>query len=90
MSLEKSDYTVKITLFDAHHIPGSCMILIEGFMGSILHTGDFRFTPIMQKESSQLFNTHIDELVFDNTYCNPMFNFPLANEVAKKMIDLIE
>jgi len=34
---------VKFTLFDAKHIPGAAMILFQGYMGSILYTGDFRY-----------------------------------------------
>jgi DNA cross-link repair 1B protein len=59
------------------------MYLFQGFMGTILHTGDFRFTEEMTIESPKIFSSIIDELIFDNTYCNPMFNFPKANVVAK-------
>lgn len=25
----------------------------------------------------------VDEMIFDNTYCNPYFNFPKADKVLK-------
>jgi Cft2 family RNA processing exonuclease len=32
-----------VTLLDANHISGSAMVLIEGYAGNILYTGDIRF-----------------------------------------------
>lgn len=94
---------VNVTFFNAHHIPGSIMILFQGYMGSILHTGDFRFIESMIEENQGLLypsdkinkgiencSIHIDELIFDNTYCNPMFIFPKSDvvvEMMKKIID---
>jgi len=64
------------------------MILFEGYMGTILHTGDFRFTDKMFKEINILYpahkvsrgkeecSIHIDELILDDTYCDPIFKFP--------------
>jgi len=69
-------------------IIGSVMILFEGYMGTILHTGDFRFTtnmitslPLLYPPSKQNPNRegcsiHIDELIMDDTYCDPAFQFP--------------
>jgi len=94
--------TVDVTLFDANHIPGSVLILFQGYMGTILHTGDMRFkeewfktNPILYPpEKANKFNykcsIHIDELIFDNTYLNPVFNFPVRDKACKMMIDIIE
>ena len=49
------EFRVDIMFFDAHHIPGSVMILFDGFMGTILHTGDFRFRPEMIIENEYLY-----------------------------------
>lgn len=76
-----------MVLFSANHIPGSSMFLFRGYMGTILHTGDFRFNKTMITDNPILFPNNneailIDELIFDNTYCDPMFNFPTADIVA--------
>jgi DNA cross-link repair 1B protein len=84
--------SVEVTFFDSNHTPGSVMVLFRGYMGTILHTGDFRFSPRMLECNPVLFpeafsedqknrragqrSIHIDELVYDNTYCDPIFNFP--------------
>jgi DNA cross-link repair 1A protein len=35
--------TVQVTMFDSNHCPGSVIMLFEGKMGRVIHTGDFRF-----------------------------------------------
>jgi len=77
---------IEVTTFDANHCPGAIMILFKGYMGTILHTGDFRFDKRMLYENSLLYpphlrcfakveqcSIHIDELIFDNTFCDPAF-----------------
>jgi len=51
----RENFKIDVWLFDAHHIPGSVMYLFQGYMGTILHTGDFRFSPKMITENSELF-----------------------------------
>ena len=39
------DTEITVTFFDANHCPGAVMILFQGYMGTVLHTGDCRFNP---------------------------------------------
>ena len=64
------------------------MLLFQGYMGTILHTGDFRFHNELIINNSILYpafkrnsdftkcSIHIDELILDDTYCDPIFTFP--------------
>lgn len=67
------------------------MILFKGKMGTVLHTGDFRFSENMFKNPF-LFPSHlrnnemkgisipIDYLFLDNTFANPSIDFPNRDE----------
>ena len=71
-------------------------------MGTIFHTGDARFDSYMLEEYTNLFpienrnalkqncSIHIDELIFDNTYCDKIFNFPKRDICVKEMIAVID
>lgn len=52
---EENDIKIKVIFFDANHCAGAVMILFEGYMGRIFHTGDFRFNPSMFEEYNYIF-----------------------------------
>ncbi|VFV31481.1 dna cross-link repair 1b (pso2 [Lynx pardinus] len=81
--------TMTVTLLDANHCPGSVMFLFEGYFGTILYTGDFRYTPSMLKEPALKLGKQIHTLYLDNTNCNPAWVLPSRQEAARQIIELI-
>ena len=79
-------------LLDANHILGSVMFLFKGYFGNILHTGDMRWSPHLIKTNHMLFNPDsslkcpIDELILDNTYCDPIFKFPTQVRIRRASV----
>ncbi len=79
---EEHDISVSVVFLDANHIVGSSMILFKGYFGTVLYTGDMRYHDSILEKNSFLFNSNgtikypIDELILDNTYCDPVFTFP--------------
>lgn len=93
--------TVTVVLIDANHIPGAVFFLFKGYMGTILHTGDMRFhdamldnpflyPPEKRNKLNYKCSIHIDEVIFDNTYLHPSFNFPTRDVATQMMIELVE
>jgi Cft2 family RNA processing exonuclease len=46
---------VIVTLLDANHCVGAAMVLIEGYMGTILYTGDIRFNRSIFEQYTELY-----------------------------------
>ncbi|XP_053447240.1 5' exonuclease Apollo isoform X1 [Nycticebus coucang] len=82
--------TMTVTLIDANHCPGSVMFLFEGYFGTILYTGDFRYTPSMLNEPALMLGKQIDTLYLDNTNCNPDVVLPSRQEAAHQIVQLIQ
>lgn len=77
---------VKVVLLDANHCPGATMILFRLPNGTvILHTGDFRANPSMER--SLLAGHKVHTLYLDTTYCSPEFTFPSQQEVIQFAIN---
>ncbi|EDO46457.1 predicted protein, partial [Nematostella vectensis] len=85
---EEGREMLTVTLLDANHCPGAVMFLFEGYFGTILYTGDFRFKPAMLLHES-LKGKQIDKLYLDNTYCHPSCNFPTKTKTMKLIFDII-
>ncbi|XP_028265872.1 5' exonuclease Apollo isoform X2 [Parambassis ranga] len=78
-----------VTLIDANHCPGSVMFLFEGYFGSILYTGDFRYTPSMLREPCLRNNTTIDVLYLDDTNCDPNRTLPSRQRATQQIKEII-
>ncbi|XP_026189520.1 5' exonuclease Apollo [Mastacembelus armatus] len=81
--------TLTVTLIDANHCPGAVMFLFEGYFGSILYTGDFRYTPSMLREPCLMANTTIDILYLDNTNCDPNRTLPSRQRATQQIKEII-
>ncbi|XP_068608908.1 5' exonuclease Apollo [Brachionichthys hirsutus] len=78
-----------VTLIDANHCPGAVMFLFEGYFGSILYTGDFRYLPSMLREPCLRTNTTIDVLYLDNTNCDPNRTLPSRQRATQEIKEII-
>ncbi|AWP09592.1 putative 5' exonuclease Apollo [Scophthalmus maximus] len=78
-----------VTLIDANHCPGAVMFLFEGYFGSILYTGDFRYSPAMLREPCLRTNTTIDVLYLDNTNCDPNRTLPSRKQATQQIKEII-
>ncbi|NXD77741.1 DCR1B exonuclease, partial [Halcyon senegalensis] len=79
---------VTVTVLDSNHCPGSVMFLFEGAFGTILYTGDFRYSSSMQGEPA-LRGRHIDRLYLDNTHCHPGRLLPSRQHATRQAARVI-
>ncbi|XP_018102080.1 5' exonuclease Apollo isoform X2 [Xenopus laevis] len=82
--------TLTVTLIDANHCPGSVMFLFEGYFGTILYTGDFRYSPSMLCYPPLSNKKKIDVLYLDNTNCDPEQKLPSRLEATNMIKEIIE
>ena len=81
-----------VTLIDANHVPGAVMILIKGYFGNILYTGDFRYNVDMLDVRALKVLIHredLDLVYLDNTYFYSTCDFPSRAEVQERIVKLI-
>ncbi|KAK6308546.1 hypothetical protein J4Q44_G00218170 [Coregonus suidteri] len=78
-----------VTLMDANHCPGAVMFLFQGYFGTILYTGDFRYIPSMLREPCLRTNTTIDVLYLDNTNCDPTRTLPSRQRATQQIKEII-
>lgn len=78
------------------------MVLMEGYMGSILYTGDIRFDREVFEKYHLLYppdkhnhefvgcSKHIDLLYLDNTFLKKKFDFPKRDAVLATTLAFIK
>lgn len=81
---------VTVTLMDANHCPGACMMLFKvPVKGSrpqmILHTGDMRWQPRLADHPA-LKACKVDILYMDTTYCSPKHIFPSQDNAIATLV----
>lgn len=83
------DKDVKITLYNAGHVPGSSMIYIEFEGYRILFTGDFNLSDTCLLKGADLSNIprNLDLVIMEGTYVNA--NHPDRNELEKQFISTV-
>ena len=91
---------VSVVFMDACHCPGAVMMLFRGKMGTVVHTGDFRFTesmlanehlfpPALRNPDCHACAIPVDYLFLDNTFANPTYDFPSREEAFRSLVDIV-
>ena len=70
----------RLTLRPAGHIPGSAMVLLEGDVGSLLYTGDFKLRHGLACQPAE--PQRADVLVMETTFGLPRYVMPPLDEVV--------
>jgi len=79
----------ELTAVDANHCPGSIMFVIRLSSGeTLLHVGDFRACQKMEEEPI-FWNTKIDRIYLDTTYCKPEYDFPSQSDVISRTAEVV-
>ncbi|XP_076015488.1 5' exonuclease Apollo [Genypterus blacodes] len=81
--------TLTVTLMDANHCPGAVMFLFQGYFGTILYTGDFRYSPSMLRDPCLMNSATIDILYLDNTNCDPNRTLPSRQRATQQIKEII-
>lgn len=99
---EEKTEGVSVMFMDACHCPGAVMILFRsGRFGTILHTGDFRFSssmfnneiifpPSRRNPEMRGISIEVDHLFLDNTFADRVYDFPSREEAYNVVRSTIE
>ena len=77
-----------LTLLPVYHCPGACMLILDGYWGRIVYTGDMRWLvgAGLGGEGGALLSRPIDVLYLDNTYGNERYQHFLSREAVVEAV----
>lgn len=78
----------RVTFFDAGHIPGSAMILLETNKKSILYTGDFNLSDTRLISGANVDVSNVDVLITESTYSDR--EHPDRFKEERNMVEAVE
>lgn len=90
---------VYVTLFDANHCPGAACFIFntDHTSETIIHTGDFRYTPNMLTQCPDLAslsmrsdNSQLLTIYLDTTYCDPAYSFPEQDDTLNAVVAAVK
>ncbi|MHA1836034.1 MAG: MBL fold metallo-hydrolase, partial [Candidatus Odinarchaeia archaeon] len=81
------DDNLKVKIYDAGHIPGSMMVLLEINNKKILYTGDVNLNDTMLLKGATLELPEVDYVITESTYA--LTEHPPREELEKKFIQSI-
>ena len=98
---EQKNEGVSVVLMDACHCPGAVMFLFKGKMGTVLHTGDFRFSESMfenpylfpkekRNKDNKAISIEVDTLFLDNTFADPRFDTPSREDAYSQLKGIVK
>ena len=79
--------SMSVTLIDAQHCPGSVMFLFQGYFGTFLCTGDFRYDNESLWKQPLLRSVVVDHVYVDDTYFGKNYYFPPRHVVLHELMD---
>eukprot|EP01060_Flectonema_neradi_P011472 TRINITY_DN18547_c0_g1_i1.p1 TRINITY_DN18547_c0_g1~~TRINITY_DN18547_c0_g1_i1.p1 ORF type:complete len:630 (+),score=87.57 TRINITY_DN18547_c0_g1_i1:66-1955(+) len=86
---EAGHIQVAITCLEVGHCLGAVMFLLRGYFGSILCTGDFRYSASELQGIPELQTNLIDDLYLDDTFLDPKHDFPNWEIAGQQIIDFV-
>ena len=90
ISLDETGHIqVAITCLEVGHCLGAVMFLLRGYFGSILCTGDFRYSATELQGIPELQSNIIDDIYLDDTFLDPRHDFPDWTIAGNQIIDFI-
>jgi len=77
----------KVTLYDAGHIPGSCMPFLDTDEKTVLYTGDYKIAPTRLMKGADVNLPNVDILITESTYCDR--DHPNRESQEKELVKIV-